>query len=72
MQQSYAALAQWLQRQKGYKMCNHIWKKINAVRVCVNCGLTILPNGNLYFDRHLPNYLRKGKKNEDVKTKNRS
>lgn len=53
-------------------MCNHIWKKVNAVRVCVNCGLTILPNGKLYFDRHLPNYLRKGKKNEDVKTKNRS
>lgn len=43
-------------------MCNHgNRKKIGAVWVCVNCGLTILPDGKVFFDRELPNYNSKHK-----------
>lgn len=48
-------------------MCSHIWKKINEVQVCVRCGLTRLPNGRMFFDRALPNYLDKKKKCKAVK-----
>lgn len=35
-------------------MCNHIWKKVNDVRVCVRCGLTVNRlTGELIFDRRL-------------------
>ena len=41
-------------------MCTHSnTKKINDVRVCLNCGLTVLPDGSVYFDKKLPNYRRK-------------
>ena len=44
-------------------MCNHSnTKKIGEVRVCLNCGLTILPDGRICFDRKLPNYKPKKKK----------
>lgn len=40
-------------------MCNHQWKKINDIKVCTRCGLTITYDGKIMFDRKLPNY-RKG------------
>lgn len=43
-------------------MCNHAnTKKINGVKVCLNCGLTITPDGRVLFDRALPNYTKKRK-----------
>lgn len=37
-------------------MCNHIWKKVNDVRVCLRCGMTVrLLDGAILFDRKLPN-----------------
>ena len=46
-------------------MCPHIWKKYNEVHFCVRCGLTRLPNGQIFFDRKLPTY--KSKKRKAVK-----
>ena len=44
-------------------MCNHgNRRKIGECTVCLNCGLTVLPNGHIYFDRDLPNYRKKKKK----------
>lgn len=46
-------------------MCGHSWQKIGECWVCIKCGITRLPNGQLYFDRKLPNYKpkkTKGKK----------
>ena len=37
-------------------MCSHIWKKVNAVNVCIRCGLTRMPDGKIIFDRKIPNY----------------
>ena len=42
-------------------MCLHSnTKKVNDVRVCLDCGMTILPNGKIIFDRKITNYKRKG------------
>ena len=42
-------------------MCNHLWKIVNDVRVCVRCGLTASRfDGKIIFDRKLPNRLQKG------------
>lgn len=44
-------------------MCNHSnTKKINDIRVCLNCGLTILPNGKVMFDRKISNPKQKKRK----------
>ena len=41
-------------------MCNHgNTVKINDVRVCLKCGLTITNDGKVIFDRKLPNYKSK-------------
>lgn len=48
-------------------MCKHIWKKVNDVRVCLRCGLTVrkLDGAVIGFDRKLPNILRgKGKESK--------
>ncbi len=51
-------------------MCNHgNTKKIGEVKVCLNCGMTILPNGKIYFDRNLPNYKSKNKKKRKAVSK---
>ena len=47
----------------GENMCNHSnTKKINNVRVCLKCGLTITDDGKVLFDRKLPNYKSKKKR----------
>lgn len=37
-------------------MCSHEWKKVNEIFVCMRCGLTRTPNGNLLFDKGIVNY----------------
>ena len=43
-------------------MCSHNLVKINDMRICTRCGMTVLPNGMVIFDRNLPNYKGKRKK----------
>lgn len=44
-------------------MCNHIWKIVNDVRVCLRCGLTVNRfDGAVMFDRKLPDM--KGKESK--------
>ena len=40
-------------------MCNHAWKKVNDVWVCVKCGLTRLESGHIFFDKQIISYKRK-------------
>jgi hypothetical protein len=48
-------------------MCNHIWKKVNDVHICVNCGLTRTYDGKIMFDRKLPSYIKNKKKRKAKK-----
>lgn len=34
-------------------MCRHDIVKINDIKVCRKCGLTICPSGQVFFDRAL-------------------
>ena len=44
-------------------MCSHTnTQKINDVKVCLSCGMTILPNGKIIFDRKIVNYNPKKKR----------
>ena len=45
-------------------MCKHQWQKINDVNVCLNCGMTITPDGKIMFDRKIANYKHKKRKNK--------
>lgn len=43
--------------------CSHSQtKKINDLRVCLNCGLTLTNDGKVIFDRKLVNYKPKKRK----------
>lgn len=53
------------ERKQDCLMCNHEWQKINSVKVCMNCGMTITPDGKIVFDRKIVNY--KPKKRKKVK-----
>jgi len=47
-------------------MCNHIWKTVNDVRVCLRCGITMRRlDGKIMFDRKLPDVVKKGQKNHE-------
>lgn len=37
-------------------MCNHVWKKVEDVHVCLRCGLTRTPDGKYIFDKKITNY----------------
>ena len=44
-------------------MCNHIWKMVNDVRICLRCGITINRfDGKVIFDRKLSDKLKGDKK----------
>ncbi len=44
-------------------MCKHTnTRKYNDVKVCMNCGLTILPDGKIMYDRAIVNYKPKKRK----------
>lgn len=34
-------------------MCRHDWTKLNDVKICRRCGLTVCPDGRAFFDRAL-------------------
>ena len=37
--------------------CSHTnTKRINDTKVCLDCGLTFTYDGKVFFDRKLPNY----------------
>lgn len=42
-------------------MCNHNIIKTGGCKVCVKCGMTLLNNNKIFFDRKLPNYKSKKK-----------
>ena len=44
---------------QGEKMCNHQWKKVGECHVCIRCGITRLPNGQIFFDKKIVNYKSK-------------
>lgn len=53
-------------------MCKHSNRqKINDTWICLNCGLTILPNGKVIFDREIANYKSKKRKKGGKSGKNR-
>ena len=37
-------------------MCNHQWRKVNDCYVCINCGLTRVPEGRIFYDKYLNDY----------------
>lgn len=44
-------------------MCNHIWRKVNDVLVCVRCGLERIDGTNkVIFDKKIVNYKQKKRK----------
>lgn len=42
-------------------MCVHKWKKVNEVRVCIRCGLTIPQGGRPFFDKKIVAYYQRQK-----------
>ena len=47
-------------------MCNHIWKIVNDVRVCLRCGLTINRfDGSVLFDRKLPGMVKESEEKHE-------
>ena len=43
--------------------CGHLWRKMNDVRVCMKCGLTVGKDGRvLVFDRRLRDVVTKPEK----------
>lgn len=36
--------------------------RIGECKVCLQCGMTILPNGKVFFDKNIVNYKPKEKK----------
>ncbi len=44
--------------------CKHTAVNVGTCRVCTKCGMTLLDNGKVFFDRKLRNYVmkKKGKK----------
>lgn len=43
-------------------MCGHDWRVIGSSKVCVRCGLTVLPTGRIFIDKKLVNYLQERRK----------
>lgn len=42
--------------------CKHTAITVGTLRVCSKCGMTLLDNGKVFFDRKLPDYKPKRKK----------
>lgn len=51
-------------------MCCHSWKRIGECWCCTKCGITRLPNGQIFFDRDLPNCENSKKKKKAVMNDN--
>ena len=46
----------------GDNMCKHDFIEMNNTKACIKCGMTVLANGKIIFDKELVNYINKGKK----------
>ena len=45
--------------------CNHSnTKKVNDIKVCLQCGMSIMPDGKIYFDKDIVNYRPKRRKKQ--------
>lgn len=49
-------------------MCSHI-NIINYgnIRICLDCGMSVYPNGKVFFERNLPGFLKKRAKRKEKK-----
>lgn len=48
--------------------CTHSnTKKVNDLRVCLSCGLTLTPDGKIIFDRKIVNYKPKKRRKANGK-----
>ena len=47
-------------------MCKHEFITINDVKACKRCGLTVLPDGKIIFDRAIVQSLHKKKNKKAV------
>lgn len=43
-------------------MCSHCWKKVNDIKVCINCGLTVTYDNKILFDKPIVDYKSKPRK----------
>ena len=43
-------------------MCSHEWRKINDVKVCMRCGITVTHDGKILFDKKIKDYRPKKRK----------
>lgn len=43
-------------------MCKHEFIEMNNTKACIKCGMTVLANGKIIFDKGLVNYSPKSKK----------
>lgn len=46
-------------------MCSHKMVNVGGVKVCLKCGMTVLSDGSIYFDRKLPNYKSKRRRKDE-------
>lgn len=42
-------------------MCSHDFRKINDIKVCVRCGLTMPQDGRPFFDKKIVAYYQRKK-----------
>ena len=43
--------------------CKHTnTKKVGDVKVCLRCGITVMPDGRFFFDKDIVKYISKKKK----------
>lgn len=42
-------------------ICNHVFVTFKNTKACVKCGMTILPNKKIMFDKKIINYKTKQK-----------
>lgn len=46
-------------------MCSHSnTKKVNDVRVCLKCGMTVTHDGKILFDKRIVNYANQRRKKQ--------
>ena len=43
-------------------MCSHDWITVNDVKACKRCGLVIMHDGKVFFDRQFPNRKKRKRK----------
>ena len=51
-------------------MCKHEWTKVNDVRICTKCCLTVTYDGKMFFDKKINATVRRNFKNEKSRARN--